>query len=127
MDQKQNPSSMNPPKDVDIIYKKTTTHEQNILTPQDASDDELKTVVMKYFEKDSEKDSEKPKQIKKTRCWKCNKKVGLVGLSCRCGYIYCNTHRYPEQHKCDFDFKKHGKDILKQNNKQIIHEKLEKL
>jgi hypothetical protein len=25
---------------------------------------------------------------------------------CRCGYIFCDSHRYPDRHDCDIDFAK---------------------
>ncbi|RHX99543.1 hypothetical protein DYB36_010702 [Aphanomyces astaci] len=46
-----------------------------------------------------------PVQTNKARCWACNKKVGLTGIECRCGYVYCGTHRYADQHECSFDHK----------------------
>jgi len=50
-----------------------------------------------------EKGPERPVQKKKNKCWECNKKVGLLGIDCRCGYVFCGKHRYPEEHNCDFD------------------------
>ncbi|KAG5176557.1 hypothetical protein JKP88DRAFT_335451 [Tribonema minus] len=44
-------------------------------------------------------------QLNKARCFGCNKKVGLTGMACRCGYVYCSKHRYPEEHACTYDFK----------------------
>jgi predicted nucleic acid binding AN1-type Zn finger protein len=46
------------------------------------------------------------------RCHSCNKKVGLTGIECRCGSVYCGQHRYPEQHNCTFDFKAHDRANL---------------
>ena len=31
--------------------------------------------------------------------------VGLNGFECKCGFMYCNSHRYPDQHSCQFDHK----------------------
>ncbi len=42
----------------------------------------------------------------------CNKKVGLVGVQCKCGLVFCALHRYPEEHDCTFDFKGHGRKNL---------------
>ena len=36
-------------------------------------------------------------QKNKGRCWGCKKKVGLTGFECRCGYVFCGTHRYADQ------------------------------
>ncbi|KDO17805.1 hypothetical protein SPRG_16792, partial [Saprolegnia parasitica CBS 223.65] len=37
-------------------------------------------------------------QKNKSRCWDCKKKVGLTGIECRCGYVYCSNHRFADQH-----------------------------
>jgi predicted nucleic acid binding AN1-type Zn finger protein len=52
---------------------------------------------------------------KKKKCYTCSKKVGLFGIECRCGHLFCSKHRHPEDHECSFDFKNHDKDILKNN------------
>lgn len=39
--------------------------------------------------------------------------VGYTGISCRCNYVFCSLHRYPEQHSCDFDFKTSDRNDLK--------------
>ncbi|CAI5746273.1 unnamed protein product [Peronospora destructor] len=51
------------------------------------------------------KPAEKPVQKNKKRCWECTKKVGLAAIECRCGYVFCGSHRFEDQHKCSFDFK----------------------
>eukprot|EP01114_Cavostelium_apophysatum_P022630 TRINITY_DN8253_c0_g1_i1.p1 TRINITY_DN8253_c0_g1~~TRINITY_DN8253_c0_g1_i1.p1 ORF type:complete len:156 (-),score=13.20 TRINITY_DN8253_c0_g1_i1:64-531(-) len=40
-----------------------------------------------------------------TRCFNCNKKVGLTIIKCKCGFGFCGKHRYPHEHNCAFDFK----------------------
>jgi len=56
----------------------------------------------------------RPVQTNKTRCWKCNRKVGITGIECRCGYIFCGKDRYASEHDCPYDFKKaHQKKINK--------------
>ncbi len=42
----------------------------------------------------------------------CNKKVGLMGLQCKCGLVFCALHRYPDEHDCTFDFKGHDRKNL---------------
>nr|GMD08497.1 zinc finger A20 and AN1 domain-containing stress-associated protein 7-like [Ipomoea batatas] len=49
-----------------------------------------------------------PAKAKINRCFCCNKKVGLMSFGCRCGGTFCGSHRFPEEHKCDFDFKALG-------------------
>lgn len=38
----------------------------------------------------------------------CKKKLTLVEFACRCGNIYCSTHRQAEYHACSFDYKTIG-------------------
>ncbi|CAI9760826.1 unnamed protein product [Fraxinus pennsylvanica] len=61
------------------------------------------------------------------RCFTCRKKVGLTGFKCRCGTTYCGTHRYPEQHGCNFDFKAMGREAIAKANPLVKAEKLEKI
>jgi predicted nucleic acid binding AN1-type Zn finger protein len=34
----------------------------------------------------------------------CNKKLKLIDMSCKCGKIFCKFHKFPEDHKCDFNY-----------------------
>ena len=61
------------------------------------------------------KDTAPPSSRKKGRCSFCNKKVGFLGIECRCGSMFCSLHRYPDQHKCSFDFKTHDRNTLKES------------
>eukprot|EP00916_Digyalum_oweni_P006173 GHVL01010661.1.p1 GENE.GHVL01010661.1~~GHVL01010661.1.p1 ORF type:complete len:189 (+),score=24.77 GHVL01010661.1:174-740(+) len=71
--------------------------------------------------------SEKPQQIQKNKCWDCKKKVGLLGFTCRCGYVYCADHRYPEDHCCDFDHKAFGREELSKANPGVVGKKVESI
>lgn len=62
-----------------------------------------------------------------SRCWNCKKKVGLLGIKCRCGFTFCGTHRYPECHHCEFDYKTMQKEILKVQNPLVVAPKIVKL
>jgi predicted nucleic acid binding AN1-type Zn finger protein len=39
------------------------------------------------------------------RCAECRRKVGLTGIRCRCGNVYCSKHRYSDKHSCSYDWK----------------------
>ncbi|XP_073119569.1 zinc finger A20 and AN1 domain-containing stress-associated protein 10-like [Henckelia pumila] len=52
----------------------------------------------------------------KKRCGCCDKKVGLLGFGCRCGGTFCGSHRYPESHACNFDYKTAGRVALEKQN-----------
>jgi hypothetical protein len=62
-----------------------------------------------------------------SRCWNCKKKVGLLGIKCRCGFTFCGTHRYPECHHCEFDYKTMGKEMLKVQNPVVVASKIVQL
>lgn len=61
------------------------------------------------------------------RCLTCRRRVGLTGFKCRCGSVFCGTHRYPEQHACTFDFKEMGKEQIAKANPVVKAEKLQKI
>lgn len=93
--------------------------------------------------KSQENDSKKASPIKKqkieeppppiskisnpTRCAKCNKKLKLSAIKCRCDQYFCTAHRYSDLHDCPFDYKKHGKKILEKQNPLIAADKIDKL
>ncbi|XVF56664.1 hypothetical protein PTKIN_Ptkin06aG0138500 [Pterospermum kingtungense] len=58
------------------------------------------------------------------RCQSCNKKVGLLGFSCRCGNVFCGAHRYPK-HACNFDFKTADRLNLAKQNPLLKGDKLQ--
>jgi len=58
------------------------------------------------------------------RCKSCNKKIGLLGFQCRCGDVFCGTHRYPEIIACKIDFKKIGREVLIKQNLACVGDKL---
>ena len=61
-------------------------------------------------------EKKKSKKNKKKRCFKCNKKLGLIPFDCKCGNFFCSKCRHPESHECTYDFRAQAKEqILKQN------------
>jgi AN1-like Zinc finger len=63
-------------------------------------------------------------QMNKSKCWKCNKKVGLLGFECSCTYTFCKNCRYAEDHNCSYDYSTNGKNQIKQNNPLVNGTKL---
>ncbi|KAJ1946566.1 hypothetical protein FBU59_001996 [Linderina macrospora] len=66
-------------------------------------------------------------QANKGRCFKCRSRVPLVKQTtnkCRCEHVFCDTHRFPDQHCCEFDFmSRDRKDLEKRNPKINDHPK----
>lgn len=62
-----------------------------------------------------------------TRCSTCKKRVGLTGFKCRCGNMYCGSHRYSDKHDCPFDYRTAGRDAIAKANPVVKAQKLEKI
>ncbi|XP_016494414.1 zinc finger A20 and AN1 domain-containing stress-associated protein 8-like [Nicotiana tabacum] len=62
-----------------------------------------------------------------SRCSSCKKKVGLTGFKCRCGNLYCGSHRYSDKHDCQFDYRSAGRDAIAKANPVVKAEKLDKI
>ncbi|CAO3699155.1 unnamed protein product [Rhizopus stolonifer] len=72
-----------------------------------------------------ENKSTAPAQENKGKCFDCRKKVPLAKQAtnkCRCGFVFCDTHKYPDRHDCKIDFAKRDKEILAKNNPKL-HER----
>ena len=67
--------------------------------------------------------------IKKCKCeFKSKKhKKTIILYECLCGKKFCLLHRLPHQHDCNYDHTTHEKNILKNNNPEVSHTKVEKL
>ena len=61
----------------------------------------------------------KPTKSNKTKCYHCNKKVGLIVLKCKCGHIFCQSHLNAHSHNCTYDYKKEKKESLEKNNPKL--------
>lgn len=56
------------------------------------------------------------------RCFSCRTKVPLAKQTinkCRCTFIFCDSHRFPESHQCEVNLAQHDKDILTKNNPKM--------
>jgi hypothetical protein len=62
-----------------------------------------------------------------SRCQECKKKLGILGIKCRCGGMYCTKHRYSDQHNCSVDYKAREKDLLRQKLPTVAGEKIQKI
>ncbi|XP_044478591.1 zinc finger A20 and AN1 domain-containing stress-associated protein 8-like [Mangifera indica] len=61
------------------------------------------------------------------RCNSCKKRVGLTGFKCRCGNMFCASHRYSDKHDCPFDYRTAAQDAIAQANPVVKAEKLDKI
>jgi hypothetical protein len=65
--------------------------------------------------------------VTKNRCICCNKKLGLLGFTCRCGGNFCAEHRHDSAHNCTYDYQGDAKNKLSKELSKVIAEKLERV
>ncbi|XVF19240.1 hypothetical protein REPUB_Repub11eG0093000 [Reevesia pubescens] len=61
------------------------------------------------------------------RCNTCKKRVGLTGFKCRCGNLFCTSHRYSDKHECPFDYFTAAREAIAKANPVVKAEKLDKI
>jgi len=56
------------------------------------------------------------------KCSWCKKKVPWTaeGLVCKCGLIFCDKHRFPEDHRCTFNYHEEHKAKLRRENPRVV-------
>jgi AN1-type zinc finger and ubiquitin domain-containing protein 1 len=57
----------------------------------------------------------------------CKTKLKLTNFKCKCNKIFCSTHTYYMDHKCDFDYKLEGNKNLEKKLIEVSGTKFEKL
>lgn len=62
-----------------------------------------------------------------SRCTTCKKRVGLTGFKCRCGDLFCGSHRYSDKHDCPFDYRTAARDAIAKANPVVKADKLDKI
>jgi len=69
----------------------------------------------------------KPVEKETNKCNKCAKKIGILGHKCKCESTFCKTHRLPEDHDCEFDFRQASKAKLTKDNPVVMASKISKI
>ena len=57
----------------------------------------------------------------------CNKKIKITDLECKCGKIFCNLHRLPETHSCNFNYKDELRKIQNIEHMKCVSDKIIKI
>ncbi|CEJ04251.1 hypothetical protein RMCBS344292_18218 [Rhizopus microsporus] len=103
----------------------TTATRKHLRTPSPEPRDIETTVPPSIPSPSESKNDNKPVQTNKGRCFKCRIKVPLAKQAankCRCDYVFCDTHRYPDRHDCEIDYAKMDRELLAKNNPKL-HER----
>ena len=117
----EQPSSPKPHEQSDNIKN---TLSNNILETEKLSKENKEEAKIILKSKENEKTLNKKKKPKKNRCAYCKKKVGLLGMNCKCNKLFCTLHYHPEAHQCTFDHKTHNRAILESKLVKIDREKM---
>jgi predicted nucleic acid binding AN1-type Zn finger protein len=65
-----------------------------------------------------------PAKKKAPRCAQCSTKVGLSGFKCKCGGLYCASHRYHDAHNCDYPHQEEERKRLAAANPVVAAAKI---
>mmetsp|Transcript_12662 Transcript_12662/g.39972 ORF Transcript_12662/g.39972 Transcript_12662/m.39972 type:complete len:137 (+) Transcript_12662:435-845(+) len=104
------------------------TAEVPVPTPVPAAAPEAEEATGAEVVAAEEAGGEQPREQKNpSRCYTCNKRVGLTGFKCRCSFIYCSSHRYSDKHECSFDYKAAGRDAIAKANPTVVAAKIDKI
>ncbi|KAF7683453.1 AN1-type zinc finger protein 5 [Astathelohania contejeani] len=61
----------------------------------------------------------------KLTCSKCGKKLRMTNsFKCKCGNIFCNIHRFYDEHSCTFDYRSEAMEKLRRENPLVINKKI---
>uniref|UniRef100_A0A6N2LMY8 AN1-type domain-containing protein n=1 Tax=Salix viminalis TaxID=40686 RepID=A0A6N2LMY8_SALVM len=91
-----------------------------------AVEPEIITVQPSCASGSGERVEAKPKEGP-NRCTSCKKRVGLTGFKCRCGDLFCASHRYSDKHDCPFDYRTAAREAIAKANPVVKAEKLDKI
>merc|ERR1712014_479155 len=72
-----------------------------------------KTELAEKIETKVEEIIPEKKEAPKNRCYKCDRKTGIRGFTCKCSFNFCTKCRLPEEHDCEFDHANIEKERLK--------------
>jgi len=94
--------------------------------PNPTNDDDAKSICSD-ISLDQPVKTKKKKKMKK-RCKVCKIKLKPHQcIACRCGGLFCSTHRFPDEHSCKVDLVKHTRNTLKANNPVLKNTQMERI
>tara|TARA_B100000035_G_scaffold224704_1_gene193185 strand:- start:1117 stop:1422 length:306 start_codon:yes stop_codon:yes gene_type:complete len=71
------------------------------------------------------KKKSKKKKSRKLRCGVCKKRLGFIGIKCKCGQYFCGHHRYASEHNCDWNYQDENKTQLIKENPDLNPTKID--
>eukprot|EP01053_Blabericola_migrator_P010410 Blabericola_migrator_1__10409@NODE_5883_length_649_cov_343_723368_g3887_i0_p1_GENE_NODE_5883_length_649_cov_343_723368_g3887_i0NODE_5883_length_649_cov_343_723368_g3887_i0_p1_ORF_typecomplete_len142_score11_70zfA20/PF01754_16/1_5e09zfA20/PF01754_16/6_4e03zfAN1/PF01428_16/2_2e03zfAN1/PF01428_16/1_5e05_NODE_5883_length_649_cov_343_723368_g3887_i0144569 len=112
-----------------VCYRKRLEHNNDTRPPEDITHcaQPLQIEGDSHIEAEKESPVEGVIQQDKSRCYKCGKRLGLLGFTCRCGAVCCRPHLHAEEHNCTFDYQQLGRQTIGNRNPKVISAKLNKI
>ena len=86
-----------------------------------------KTMEESILGKKNVDDVQSSPHVHKKQCNVCKKRLLLTAMECRCGLKFCQNHRYPDEHKCNYDYKTEGRKTLAKQLVHVAHEKFQRI
>ena len=64
--------------------------------------------------------------VKKNKCphKECKRKITLVDFACKCGLVYCSSHRHFDSHNCTFDYREQSGTILQKQLVKCVNDRM---
>ncbi|GAB65214.1 zinc finger protein [Plasmodium cynomolgi strain B] len=103
-----------------------TDNNENNDTNQNASGSSSSNAAPNVTDEPSSSSNVNESEDKK-KCFFCCKRIGLLGIKCRCNHYFCSLHRYADAHNCTFDYKNYHKQQLIKNNVKVVADKVKKI
>lgn len=62
------------------------------------------------------------------RCGECGRRCRIaLQFKCRCGGVFCQAHRYGDQHRCSFDFQSFDRSRLQESNPKVTKPQVDEI
>ena len=105
------------------IINKSIDNESKDKIKQNESKDKIKQNSYS-LNLNEDKIAKMEKRNSKKRCGECNTKLKIIDFTCKCTIIFCNKHKFPENHLCNFDHKKRSREQIKSKNPLVVANKV---
>ena len=64
------------------------------------------------------------KNLQKSRCFQCSRRVPLHVQPCKCERLFCSAHSFSKDHGCPFDYKAKQKAVLESMHQPVVAKKI---
>ncbi|XP_049851800.1 uncharacterized protein LOC126327191 [Schistocerca gregaria] len=98
-----------------------------VMDESPSRDADAKSQAPKFLDSESNGDRDAKKKRNTCAAQGCKKRLTLTSVECRCGLVFCSTHRYAEQHNCPFDYKSSKQNLLYKANPLVAPSKINEI